>query len=110
VADQHGCPTPAWLIADVTAEILHQGFKSSGIRHLVAREETSWHGFAEAIFELAFERGEIGRRPIVHPIRTSDYPTRAHRPAYSVLDTSALSAEYALSLPDWRTALIKTLA
>ena len=109
VADQRGCPTPAWLIADTTAGILSQGIKESGIRHLAAGGETTWHGFAEAIFDEAFQRGLISRRPRVVPIATADYPTRAHRPAYSVLDTARLQAEYRLSLPDWHQALVNTL-
>lgn len=110
VADQRGCPTPAWLIADVTAQILRVGFKQSGIRHLVAAGETSWHGFATEIFEQAHARGLIPRLPRVVPISTADYPTRARRPAYSVLDTGLLRSEYRLDLPDWRTALSDTFA
>jgi len=110
VADQHGCPTPAWLIADVTAGVLRKGIAESGIRHLVASGQTTWHGFAEAIFDEASERGLIARRPIVTPIATADYPTRAVRPTYSVLDTTRLREEYALDLPDWRDALARTLA
>jgi len=110
VADQHGCPTPAWLIADTTAAILRQGIAASGIRHLVAGGQTTWHGFAEAIFDEASKRGLIARRPVVTPIATAEYPTRAERPAYSVLDTARLREEYALDLPDWRVALTQTLA
>ena len=109
VADQWGCPTPAWLIADVTARILQHGVKQSGIRHLVASGETSWHGFAEEIFRQAHGRGLISRVPRVLPICTSDYPTRARRPAYSVLDTQRLRSEYHITLPDWRDALSITL-
>ena len=53
VADQRGTPTPAWLIADVTADLLRGGLSGSGVLHLVADGETTWHGFAEAIFEEA---------------------------------------------------------
>jgi dTDP-4-dehydrorhamnose reductase len=108
VADQRGCPTPAWLIANATAEILSQGIREPGIRHLVAGGETTWHGFAEAIFDEAVQRGLIARRPRVTPITTADYPTRARRPAYSVLDTSRIQAEYGISLPDWPQALAMT--
>lgn len=110
VADQRGCPTPAWLVADVTAHILRNGPRQSGVRHLVASGETSWHGFAEEIFNEAHARGLIPRKPRVLPIRTSDYPTRARRPAYSVLDTQLLRNEYQVPLPDWRAALATTLA
>ncbi|WP_342315888.1 dTDP-4-dehydrorhamnose reductase [Lysobacter sp. FW306-1B-D06B] len=110
VADQHGCPTPAWLIADVTATILRRGIVESGVRHLVAAGETTWHGFAEAIFDEAVSSGRIARRPVVHPIATADYPTRAARPAYSVLATDRLRSEYGLELPHWRAALRETFA
>ncbi|GAB3103596.1 dTDP-4-dehydrorhamnose reductase [Lysobacter terrae] len=110
VADQRGSPTPAWLIADVTARVLQQGIVESGIRHLVCGGETSWHGFAEAIFAEASAAALISRAPRVVPITTAEYPTRARRPAYSVLDTSLLCAEYGLSLPAWDEALKVTLA
>lgn len=110
VADQFGSPTPAWLIADVTACILRQGIAASGVRHLVASGQTSWHGFAEAIFEDACDAGLLASRPQVLPIPTSGFPTRAVRPAWSVLDTTRLQAEYGLGLPQWRDALRRTLS
>ncbi|GAB3343210.1 dTDP-4-dehydrorhamnose reductase [Marilutibacter aestuarii] len=110
VADQVGSPTPAWLIADATARILDQGLKSSGVRHLTAQGQGSWFDFASAIMELAVASGRLARRPALVPIATSEYPTPAHRPAYSVLDTAGLRAEYGLELPEWRQALAATLA
>lgn len=110
VADQRGCPTPAWLIAEVTAQVLKRGIVDSGVRHLVASGETTWHGFATAIFEEAIARGLMARKPGVLPITTADYPTRATRPAYSVLDTTRLRKEYDLVLPDWHEALQQTLS
>ena len=108
VGDQHGTPTPAWLIADATAAILSQGIRTSGVRHLVAGGQTTWHGFAESIFDEAVARGLMARAPRVVPIATAEYPTRASRPAWSVLDTSRLSSEYGLALLDWRSALATT--
>jgi dTDP-4-dehydrorhamnose reductase len=108
VADQLGCPTPAWLIADVTASIVQQGFRQSGIRHLVTGGETSWHGFAEEIFRKAHACGLISRLPRVIPITSGEYPTRARRPSYSVLDTQRLRNEYCIELPGWRAALAST--
>ncbi len=110
VADQRGTPTPAWLIADATADILRKGFAESGVVHLVADGETTWHGFAEAIFDEAMAAGLISRRPVVTAITTADYPTRASRPAYSVLDTGRLQQQFGIQLPAWRQALQKTLA
>ena len=110
VADQVGCPTPAWLIADVTATILRQGLVKPGVRHLVTQGQTSWHGFADAIMDEAFERGLLTHKPRVMPITTAEFPTPAQRPACSVLDTDWLQRDYALTLPDWRQALATTLA
>ena len=110
VADQVGCPTPAWLIADVTATIVQQGIGDGGTHHLVAGGQTSWHGFAEAIMAEAFAVGLIAKRPRVVPISTAEYPTPAARPAWSVLDTSSLVCECALKLPKWRDALQQTLS
>ena len=110
VADQVGSPTPAWLIADLTATILHKGIDQSGVSNLVTAGQTSWHGFAEAIFDQAFTVGLVERKPRVVPITTAEYPTPAQRPAYSVLDVSRLQAEYGVEMPDWRQALHDTLA
>lgn len=108
VADQIGSPTPSWLIADVTAELLGSGPPPSGIVHLVASGHTSWHGFAEAIFEEAMHAGRIDRAPRVVPITTEEFPTPTRRPAYSVLDTSLLEARLGRRLPQWRDALRET--
>lgn len=109
VADQVGCPTPAWLIADVTATIVQQGIGDGGTHHLVADGQTSWHGFAEAIMDEAFAAGLLPTRPRVVPITTADYPTPAARPAWSVLDTGSLRQGWGVALPEWRSALAKTL-
>lgn len=107
VADQIGTPTPAGLIADVTAAVLTQPFRDSGIWHLTATGQTSWHGFAEAIVDEAHARGLIGRKPAVAPIATADYPTPARRPAYSCLDTAKLAHDFAIDLPAWREGLAR---
>jgi len=105
VADQIGTPTPAALIADVTARVLGADNPASGTWHLTATGETSWHGFAEAIFAGAVERGLLARAPKVEAITTADYPTPAKRPAYSRLDTSSLERDFGIALPSWQAAL-----
>lgn len=110
VGDQIGSPTPAWLIADITAQILRKGIGEGGTHHLVTTGQTSWHGFAEAIFDSAFAHGLIARKPSVESITSDEYPTPAKRPAWSVLDTQSLQSTYAVRLPDWRAALDTTLA
>ncbi|HRN61327.1 MAG TPA: dTDP-4-dehydrorhamnose reductase [Luteimonas sp.] len=110
VADQVGTPTPAWLIADTTAAILGRPFAASGLWHLTARGGTSWHGFAEAIVDVAHARGLIDRVPRVVPISSAEYPTPARRPAYSCLDVARLEGDFPIRLPDWHDALPKALA
>ncbi|MBD9435332.1 dTDP-4-dehydrorhamnose reductase [Pseudoxanthomonas sp. PXM03] len=109
VADQNGTPTPASLIADVTVELLRKQTDVSGTFHLTPRGETSWHGFAEAIFNEAVARGLLARAPRVLAITTADYPTRAKRPSYSRLDVGKLEQQLGRPLPDWRTGLQQVL-
>ena len=109
VADQSGTPTSAALIAGVTAQMLAQPVVRSGTWHLTATGATSWHGFAEAIVQGAHARGLIARMPRVSPIATADYPTPAARPAYSVLDCSALQRDFGIALPTWQDGLSRTL-
>ena len=109
VADQVGTPTPAALIADVTVQAIQHPAALSGTWHLTANGETSWHGFAEAIFEQAIARGLIARRPKVLPITTAEYPTPAQRPAYSKLDTGRLQVDFGFALPDWQAGLAQVM-
>ena len=111
VADQTGAPTPARLVADASAAMLRQwlddGDNASrdGTYHLVSGGQCSWFEFAEAIVDGAADRGLIERRPRVVPIATAEYPTRARRPAYSVLDTSKAASTFGLQLADWHAGL-----
>lgn len=113
VADQQGAPTWANTIASLTSDVLAQSVAGdadevrdwwrahSGVYHLTASGATSWHGFAEAIFELA--GGD--KRPLVKPIPAVSYPTPAARPANSRLSNERLAAAFGVRAPDWRDAL-----
>jgi len=110
VADQIGSPTPARWLATTTALALARADQPSGLWHVVASGSTNWHGFAQAIIEDAAAAGLLTHVPDVVPIATSDFPTRARRPAHSVLDCSALKADFGLSLPDWREGVRQVVA
>ena len=110
VADQVGAPTPAHWIADVTAELVRQGSAASGTWHVTAAGQASWHAFATALFEEAHAAGLLARLPGVEPITTKEYPTPARRPAYSVLDTGRLRADYGVEPPQWREGLREVIA
>jgi dTDP-4-dehydrorhamnose reductase len=106
VDDQVGCPTPAWLLAKTTLNLLEKD-APAGIQHVVTRGAVSWHGFATAIFDVAVERHLLERAPRVLPIPSSEFPTPAKRPAYSVLDTGGLE-RLGIAMPEWRAALVET--
>jgi len=110
VADQIGTPTPAALIADVTAQALQHPGQLSGTWHLTARGQTSWHGFAEAVFAEALAMGVLAKVPVVDAIASSDYPTPARRPAWSVLDNHKLQQDFGIALPAWQDGLKRVMA
>ncbi|MGY4516716.1 dTDP-4-dehydrorhamnose reductase [Lysobacter sp. HA18] len=108
VNDQVGAPTTADFIARTTLELLARDRRPTGLLNVVCAGTTSWHGFASAIVDGAFERGMLARRPAVIGISTSEFPTPAKRPAYSVLSTGKLRAT-GIATPDWRDELARTL-
>ena len=110
VADQIGTPTPAALIADVTARALQHPGELSGTWHLTASGQTSWHGFAEAIFAEALAAGVLVKAPTVEAIPSSEYPTPAKRPSWSVLDNRKLQQDFGLVLPAWQDGLKRVMA
>lgn len=107
VADQIGTPTPAHWIAAATLKAIDAGAR--GLYHLAPQGQTSWHGYAEAIFAGAVERGLLARAPSVEAIASRDYPTPAARPAWSVLDSGKLARDTGLQLGDWREGLDEVL-
>ena len=95
---------------DITALILAGHSTAEGLYHLAAGGETSWHGYAEAIFAEARATGLLEKSPKVHRITTAEYPLPAPRPANSRLDCARFSSDFGLTLPDWRTGLADCLA
>jgi dTDP-4-dehydrorhamnose reductase len=117
VDDQHGTPTSAGFLAKATAQIAGKWLKDSrpnsrqgGVFHLTAAGDTTWHGFARAIFEEATATGRLPKAPSVLPIDSASYPTPAKRPAWSVLDTAKTLATFGVIPPDWRSDLRKVMS
>lgn len=111
INDQHGTPTWSRLIAEVTAHVVKQTLTerktqqfSSGVYHLTSSGETTWHGFASKIAELASTKETLKIKNI-EKIPTSQYPTPAKRPHNSRISTQALSERFSLALPAWDDAL-----
>ena len=113
VADQHGAPTPAGLIAEVTAQVI--GKPVDGLYHLAPQGETSWHGFAHLLITEANAAGaSLKLKPEgIGAIPAAEYPTKAVRPTNSRLDTTKLQSTFGLTLPPWQDGvrqMISTLA
>ena len=101
VEDQIGCPTPATDIAATLlalAQALRDGV-TGGLYHYGGQPETSWAGFARAIFAKA------GRAVTVTGIATADWPTPAPRPLNSRLDCAKLATDFGITAPDWQAGL-----
>ena len=108
VADQFGNPTSALDIADAILHIARtlptvgQG-RGCGVFHLAGTGSVNWSGFTRQIMECSGRRG--GPVASVRDISTSDYPTKARRPANSCLSTEKLAATYGWTAPRWQASL-----
>ncbi|MDI1361527.1 dTDP-4-dehydrorhamnose reductase [Methylotenera sp.] len=115
INDQIGAPTGADLLADVTAHGICKALVSpevSGLYHLVASGETSWHGYASFVIEHARQAGvEIKvATDAIQAVPTSSFPTPAKRPLNSRLNTKKLQNSFDLVLPSWQSGVIRLLA
>ena len=101
VCDQIG--TPTWA-AGIAAAIwgLIGVVAPGGVYHWTDLGVASWYDFAVAIQDEALARGLLSRAATVTPIPTAAYPTRAHRPAFSVLDTASTRALIQVPAHHWR--------
>jgi dTDP-4-dehydrorhamnose reductase len=101
VDDQFGAPTNANDLAKAILQIIHQTEKKikPTIFHYANEGVTTWYGFAKEIMKLA-------KLPCsVLPITTAQYPTPAHRPAYSVFNLSKIKKTFSIQIPTWEESL-----
>ena len=105
VADQKGCPAWAHDLAVALVALLNKNGKIivHETFHFTNEGQITWHDFATAIMEIG------GKQCKVNPITTDQYPTKAKRPAYSVLDLSKIKEFAGIEIPDWRESLIKCM-
>lgn len=114
VSDQLGCPTYATDLARTILSVAGQlavrpaGDAGYGVFHASGTGDTSWAGFASAIFEIAAAQGLPASRVV--PIATADYPTPARRPANSRLDCSRLHSVCGVRQPHWFDGLSRCLS
>ena len=110
VADQHGCPTAAADIAGALIALTQRfaaGDERWGTYHFAGIGATTWHAFAETIFDVAGPY--LDRRPRIEAITTAEYPTAARRPRHSVLDCSKIVEVFGIRPAPWRTALVPVI-
>ena len=112
VNDQRGAPTAASSIAAALWRILERMATAPrfGLYHFASQPQTTWHGFATAIFAGLGEREEGIAVPKLIPIPTAEYPTPAARPQNSLLSGARLQRHYGIPPADWRVELEKVLA
>jgi dTDP-4-dehydrorhamnose reductase len=113
VADQFGAPCYAGDIATATLNALSAAEEMpqfpSGVYHMCNQGETSWHGFAEAIFQAVAPHTKLKVQRVL-PIHTSEYPTPAKRPLNSRMNCEKLRTTFNLALPHWQDALTRCVA
>ena len=114
IDDQHGAPTGAELLADVTAHAARMTLANpalAGTYHLVAGGETTWHAYARHVIEYARAKGRALRvaPDAILPVPTRAFPTPAKRPANSRLDTRKLQQAFGLVLPPWQSSVERML-
>jgi dTDP-4-dehydrorhamnose reductase len=110
VADQYGCPTATQDLAEAIFAIDRVwtgGFDAAGTYHFAGSGVTTWHGFASVIVEVQAQ--SIGRRPIVTPISTANYPAPARRPANSELDSRLFGAVFGYRARAWQIRAQETV-
>jgi len=117
VADQHGAPTGAALLADATALALYRintegagADAFAGTYHLAAGGVTTWHAFAEYVLARARQHGALLKAQQVRPIAASAFAAPAARPANSRLDCGKFESRFGLALPDWRLHVDRMVA
>jgi dTDP-4-dehydrorhamnose reductase len=99
VKDQIGSPTYAGDLAAAIMKMLETGHFIPGIYHYSNEGETSWFSFAEEI------KNKTGSGCNILPIPSSEFPTPAKRPAYSLLDKTKIRKDYGLQIPEWQSSL-----
>jgi dTDP-4-dehydrorhamnose reductase len=109
VADQHGAPTYAPQLAQATLAALGHAQSEEqfpgGIYHLCNGGETTWHGFAQSIFDAARSRGWNLKVQSIEAVPSSAYPTPAKRPMNSRLSNDKAQHVLGVKLPHWQDGL-----
>lgn len=114
IDDQMGAPTGAELLADASAIALRQAMAQpalAGLYHCAASGQTSWHGYAQFVFQEARALGipvRVSQERLV-PIKSAEYPVAAPRPLNSRLDCAKIADVFSIHLPSWQLGVRRVL-
>jgi dTDP-4-dehydrorhamnose reductase len=103
IVDQVGTPTYAVDLAACVLDIINSKSKAYGLYHYSNEGVTSWYDFAKAIFELSATSVRVKL------LMTIEYPTKAIRPVYSVMDKSKIKNTFDIQIPYWRDSLAECI-
>lgn len=103
IVDQVGSPTYAIDLAGAILNIIESDSKEYGIYHYSNEGVTSWYDFAKAVFDISETTVKL------NPVKTSEYVTKAVRPAYSVMDKTKIKTAFGIQIPYWRDSLAECL-
>jgi len=113
VADQFGGPSPAKEIALALIQLVDLYKQNNnfdwGTYHFCGKPKTTWHDFANEIFNQANKIGILNKKITVNAITTEQYPTPAKRPQNSMLDCAKIKETFDIDMPDWRAGLLNVL-
>ena len=103
IADQVGTPTYAIDLANAIFDIINSSSAAYGVYHYSNEGVTSWFDFAKAIFVISETTVKV------NPIPGSAYPTKATRPAFSVMDKTRIKETFSIEIPYWRDSLVECI-
>jgi dTDP-4-dehydrorhamnose reductase len=104
IADQVGTPTYAIDLANAIFDVIASSSTAYGIYHYSNEGVTSWFDFAKAIFDISETRVNV------NPIPGSAYPTKATRPAFSVMNKTKIKETFGIEIPYWRDSLLECIS
>jgi dTDP-4-dehydrorhamnose reductase len=116
VSDQYGSPTSAADLAEAVltiADLIISAPKINskinwGTYHYCGQGITTWHEFAEAVFDIVGKH-DVMKVEKIEPIKTVDYPTLAKRPLFSALDCSLIEKSFGIKAKPWQESLKVTI-
>ena len=107
IDDQHGSPTWARDLAELILSLVVNNTQSFGTYHFSGEGECTWYDFANSIYKKGKECGLIKSECTINPCASSEFPTPAKRPSYSLLSKEKIKKTFSITVPGWEDSLNK---